>query len=224
MAVDLLMTRPDLIVGLGEDLGEDIVDDALTELRASCVKVELLRTPQGPFGGLELYLPTVVGLFVLSAFFTGFLSKAGEDSYEAVKRGAKLLYRKARQLDVTLVGTPGKVKDLGYSHAFAIGCEILPTLRIKLLIPREASPDDVERGIDAFMDLMRLAHDGRIGPAALDDLLRHPPVGGTALVRYDASSGKIVPVGGLADQRVSGSEVGGSADANGVGEAGPGHG
>lgn len=75
-----------------------------------------------------------MGVFIVGAFFTGFLSRAGEDAYEAVKKGTKALCRKASRLDVKLVGSPGKVRETGYSFDFAVGCELLPSLPDALIL------------------------------------------------------------------------------------------
>lgn len=190
--------RPDLFVGVADWLPDGFEADALKIISSNGASAGVLRLSGGPYGAVELYLPTAVGIFIVGAFFTGFLSKAGEDAYEVVKKGVKALCRKASRLDVKLAGSPGKVKETGYSFDFAVGCELLPDLRVKLLIPKAGSGDEIEEGVDAFLDLMRDIHAGRLGQEQLERLLPYRPVGGTVLMTYDAAAGIIVPVDGLA--------------------------
>lgn len=198
--VDDAIYRPNLILGIPESFPENWADEALAELQSTGADTGILRTSEGPFAGIELYLPTAVGIFILSGFFNGFLSKMGEDSYAAVKRGAKALYKKARLLTVrTIASAPGKARNTGYSMVFAIGCELLPTLRVKLLIPIDASIQEVEEAIDNFLDLMLDVHTRRVNRKIIDDLLIYPPVSGMILVTFNPDLGKIVAVDGLAN-------------------------
>lgn len=201
-----LQQRSDLLIGVAEWLPEGFEAEAREELAKAGVEPDVIRLPDGPYGSIELYLPSALGLFIMGAFFTGFLGKAGGDSYEALKTGSKALYRKISKLRVRIVGSRGKVRDTGYSSTFAIGCELLPTLRAKLLVRSGAPLAEVEAGIEAFLHLMASIHAGHVGEAEIQDLLKFRPVGGTFLVTYDAGLERIVPVDGMA-------QVGKSSDA-----------
>jgi hypothetical protein len=196
--MDRLLQRSDLVIGVAEWLPEGFEAEARKELAKTGVEPGVFRLSDGPYGSIELYMPSAVGLFIMGAFFTGFFGKAGEDSYEALKSGSRALYRKASELRVRIIGSRGKARETGFSSTFAIGCELLPSLRAKLLIRSDAPLAEVEAGIEAFIDLMASIHAGHVGEAELQDLLKFRPVGGTFLVTYDAGSGRIIPVDGMA--------------------------
>ncbi len=191
--------RPDILVGIAEWLSEDFEFEVVEELRSAGAAASVLRIPTGPYAGIELYLPTAVGLFIAAGFFNGFLSKAGEDAYRAVKKGTTRLFHKAHPLEIKFTGSPGKVRETPYSAGFAVGCELLPTLRVKLLIRKDVSPETTEAGIEIFLDLMRDIHAERVSEEDLRRLFPYKPVGGTVLVVYDAETQTILPVDGMAD-------------------------
>jgi hypothetical protein len=171
------------------------VDDLVAKLEAKDAAVVALRTPAGPFAGLELYLPTALALFVASSYFGGIIGKIGEDHYEAVKRVAKQLYARASGLRVTTIGSAGKVADQRkLSLSYSIIGELAPRLRLKLMLDAEIADQDAARAIDAFLILIRDIHSDEVSPGELERLLEVRPIGGLIIVSYDDKSGRILPV------------------------------
>ena len=195
--------KPDVFLGIAEWLPDQFEAEAFETIVASGTSIRVVRIPSGPYAGVELYLPTAVGLFITGAFFTGFVSRAGEDAYEALKRATRALWRKITGLEIKSIGSLGKIRNTEYSSAFAIGCEIHSRLRAKLLIAKSASEEDVEQAVSAFVRLMGDIHAGLLSPERLKELIPYAAVGGTVLMTYDANTAMIVAVNGLADPPVA---------------------
>lgn len=157
-----------------------------------------MRISSGPYAGVELYLPAAVGLFVASSYFGGILKKVGEEHYDALKKSAQRLWKRSSALKIRSVGSAGKVStDPEFSLAFAITGEILPRLRIKLVLKLNIDEAEALEAIPEFLDLIRAILDDRVSEADLEALLTYQPVGGTVLATFDPVAKRIVPVNGM---------------------------
>ncbi|WP_174296857.1 hypothetical protein [Sphingomonas bacterium] len=195
------MERPDILLMLQEGLPDDIESEVRAQLDRPGLELVVIRQPGGPYAGVELYLPTAIGLFVAAGFFNGVLQEAGKDAYVAFKVTATALWKRAAKLNVNVFGSVGKVKPTRrYSLAYSVTGEVLPNLNFKFLIQTEVSVDDAETGISAFIDLINDIINDRVGEEDLKALLTYRPVGGTVLVTFDAASRTIVPVNAFDDR------------------------
>lgn len=175
-----------LPAGFETDLAESLCRERLS--------VQSARISSGPFAGIELYLPAAAMLFVATAYFTGFVQKAGEDHYELLKVAAKKLWQRASALRMTTAGSAGKVHQTPFSLAYAIMGEVSGGNRFKFIIRVELGETEAETGIRAFLDLLRDIHAGTMCEDDLNALLTYHAVGGTTLVTFDPKLGRIVPV------------------------------
>jgi len=173
-------------------------EEGIEDLETPDIKVGTLRVSSGPYAGVELYLPAAVGLFVASSYFGGALKKAGEEHYLALKDVAKRLWKRSSKLEVTVMGTPGKVSaNPKYSIAFAITGEVLPRLSFKLVLKIDIEESEALEAIPEFLDTVRNILEDRLSQEDVEALLTYKPVGGVVLVTFDAKSRRIVPVNGM---------------------------
>lgn len=186
--------RPVLGVVLSDALPPDFADDVEARLSAPDMPIRVDRMRMGPFAGVELYLPTAVMLFVSAGYFNGFLQKLGEDHYEAVKAAARSLFRRASALGLRTIGSPGKAGSSCFSLAYSVTGELVPGLRLKLVLRTDIDGETGEKGVAAFLDLLRRIHLGDPSEEELAALLAHRPFGGVVVVTFDAETGLIVPV------------------------------
>lgn len=193
--------RPQLGVLIQEGLDDDIAAEASALFSAEGLDLDLRRHRGGPYASFELYLPTVLGLFVASSYFGGFLKKAGEDHYSALKDGAVWLWRKAAYLPLMRRASRGKSEGSPYSLSYSITGEIAEGVRFKFVIETEIEADIAAEAIAAFLDIIKAIHDGSLPESVFDALLNYQPIGGTVILRYDAPTGTIVPIDSLAGRR-----------------------
>lgn len=187
--------RPDILLMLREGLPDQIEAEVRTTLNQPDLNLKVIRQPGGPFDGVELYLPTAIGLFVAAGFFNGFLQEAGKDAYAALKEAAKNLWHRASELNIRLIGTSGKIsKKRQFSLVYSITGEVATGLNFKFLVQAEISHDDAEDGISAFIDLIADILNERLTEQEVQSLLACKPIGGTVLVKFDTKARMIVPV------------------------------
>lgn len=181
---------------LSDDFGEAIADT----LTAPELTIEVIRIPQTPSAGLELYLPAAAMLFIAKSYFDGFLQKAGEDHYELLKAAGKQLWRKASALKLFRIGTTGKLAATPkYSMAYSIIGDVGSNIRFKFILQADFDDANADAGISAFLDLIRDIHSDSLSEDDLTALLQYRPVGGTVLVAFDPAKQRIVPVDAFAD-------------------------
>lgn len=187
--------RPDLLLVIQEGLSEDIELEFRARLDLPGMNVAVVRRPNTPYAGIELYLPSAIALFVAAGFFNGVLQEAGKDCYALLKEAAVALSKRAEGLNIHWIGSPGKVsKTNRYSLAYSITGEIIPGLNFKFLIQCELDEGEIEVGIGAFIDLINDLINDQLSEDSIKSLLTYKPVGGTVLVTFDATNGRIVPV------------------------------
>lgn len=189
--------RPDIGLMLYEQLPDEF-EGGIEDLETAEVSVATMRISSGPYAGVELYLPAAVGLFVASSYFGGMLKKVGEEHYVALKNAAQRLWKRSSVLKIRAVGSAGKIStDPKFSLAFAITGEILPRLRIKLVLKLDIDEAEALEAIPEFLDLIRAILEDRVSEADLEALLTYQPVGGTVLVTFDPVAKRIVSVNGM---------------------------
>lgn len=189
--------RPHVGVLVYETLPEGFENIFIEDFAGSNVSVRSQRISNGPFAGLELYLPFAVMVYVAAKYFDGFLAKAGEDHYELLSNAAKRLWKRARLIRVTAIGSPGKVSsDPKYTMSYAIVGEAAAHLHFKLILRLDVGESEADEAIDAFLKVIRDLHSGSLSDEDASALLTYQPIGGTALVTFDGSTKRIVSVDG----------------------------
>ena len=187
-------TKPDIGFITHNTLPADFDADLVESLEREGVSVRSVQISSGPFAGIELYVPAAAMLFVATAYFTGFVQKAGEDHYELLKDSAKKLWSRASALRMKAVGSTGKVSQTPFSLAYAIMGEVSDGNNFKFVVRVELDEAEAESGISAFLDLLRNIHAGTISDDDFNALLTYRAVGGTTIVTFDPKLRRIVPV------------------------------
>ena len=193
--IDHLLGRPDILLMLQEGLPSEIEFEFREEITRPGLKVAVVRSPGGPYAGVELYLPSAIGLFIAAGFFNGFLQEIGKDAYVILKATAISLWKRASQLKMTTLGSHGKVGQARrFSLAYSITSEIIPELKLKLVVKNGVDIVEAEAGIEAFVELVDDLLNDRISDNDINALLAYKPSGGLVLVTFDATIRKIVAV------------------------------
>jgi predicted nucleotide-binding protein len=172
---------PNLLLAYPDGLPSANLQAFADAVACSGVRLQVDRKERGPYAGVELLLPTVA--FILLA--KGFLEEAGKDGYQALKRGLAALwpvfFGTERLVRARAVASPpGKLADDAFSRAFSVRTIGEGRHEIKLLLRDDATLDEVDASLRAFIDLLS-ALDARRAPAITYQ-------GAVALVAYDARS------------------------------------
>jgi len=156
------------------------------------------REESGPFGALEWLIPTAVIVYLGKSYFDSFLKEMGKDHYNLLKAGLKGLHDKVlgpSAPKVTLVSTAGKTsKDQPYSLVYSILAESDAGFTFKLLIQTEATEQEYEEILDAFLAFLVSFHAHSLESEAKEQLREARIVSRTLLLAFNKETKAIEPI------------------------------
>lgn len=196
---------PALAISFQSPAEKSDFDEALGLLKSEGHEILIEeREPSGPFAGLEWLIPTAVIFFIGKAYVDGFVKEIGKDHYNLLKSALKTLWVKLvgpQSPALTVVGTAGKVRaSAEYSLLFSLLAEAPDGLRFKLLIRSQASQDEYQATIDAFIDFLDAFHAGQLSSDLVTELKEMRVVGKTLLLAYDPVAKRMRPIDPFADR------------------------
>lgn len=199
--------QPHLAIIFQEPMSAAVFDNFRLDIDADGLDLYLESTPKpGAFAGLEWLMPTAVMLFITQGYFNGFLGEAGKDHYQSLKAGIKTLSARFRKVQVTLVGTKGKVSAIQpYSLVFSLWLTVDDGLTFKFLIPIDVPEPDADVAIEAFLNFAEALVSGSLSESDAAELATTKRYGSIILLVFNPSSGRIeildpIPAG-LGDRR-----------------------
>lgn len=171
----------DLYVEYPPGFPDGALDEFLQTTRDPSIVVKVERHERGPQAGIELLLYTAAFLFISRSYFDGFLKEAGKDHYQVLKSGIGKLWAHLATMRLTVISSsPKKAADDTYSRTFSLLAQVEPGKTVKLLIPSNATPDQVEASLDAFREFLRNLYQGQQASIRFD--------GGMGLVTYNPAT------------------------------------
>lgn len=156
------------------------------------------REEDGLFAALEWMIPTAVIVYIGRSYFDGFLKEMGKDHYALLKTGLKSLYAKFLGPDaptVTVVATKGKANPgQPYSLFFSLMAEANGRASFKLLLQREATPEEYDQIVDAFLVFLQDYNANSLEPNVVTRMRQTRTSGGMLLLAYNPDSKAIEPI------------------------------
>ena len=154
------------------------------------------REAPGPIAALEWLLPTAAVLYIAKPYFEAFLKEAGKDHYQVLKRQLSQLWevffgdKRAVRTRVT-TSTPAKVEqEPKYSRSFSLVAEGPEGFKLKLLMRDAAPPEELNRAVELFFELLAKYHRGMV-EKEIAKTLASSPLGGLFLLAYDLDTGHL---------------------------------
>lgn len=135
-------------------------------------------------------------VYISKSYFDGFLKEAGKDHYLQLKKGVKALTSKyigPSAASDTLFFSKGKAASQTpkYSMLFSVVAEIRPGLSLKLLLEPTLTPEQCNKAVELFMELLTSIHDPDLEAISSEELNEAKPVGGFLLVAFDPLSDEL---------------------------------
>ena len=149
------LSSPDLIVQIY--ISEQIKDIDFTEANSdfttgNVAPVFVIQECE-TYMCLEWAIPAAITV-VVGAFSNGFFGEMGKDAYKAFKNGLKQLAKKARDINVYLIGTKPVDQNNKQSKSFCIDCKTASGTQIRFLFDKDGSIDEWEVWIDKATALL----------------------------------------------------------------------
>jgi len=149
-------------IGVSELIGKEKISDWCKDISDAGIEVEVIEYKNQPVMALEWLLPTGIVLYLAKPYFETMLKEAAKDHYQILK---KVISEKIhpRHIDesgqkLVTVSAGGKHKENGFfSRTFSISTSLRKDeveIELKLLIPENASSNEVEIAFSKFTDFI----------------------------------------------------------------------
>lgn len=158
-----------------------LIGDFADECRLLGIEPQIETRESRAYNALEDYIPTAIMLFLAKPFFDGFLKKAGEDSYAALKKALAGLIKKAASVRLMVFASgEGKIDpQYPFSRYVAIYSKSPEGTTLKFLFHTEGDEEYFNASTESLCEMLRSGN-----------LLRpdHRPLGGLYIFYYDKQS------------------------------------
>jgi hypothetical protein len=149
---------PDIVFIYPEDFPQEIITDELSSIQQDNLDVRVVKKGNGAYNGFEWIIPTAFGAYILKPYFDSFLSEAGKDHYDILKKSLKKLIEKGKQFETKAIASdqsPDKLsKSYTQSLTVSIEFQTLDNRHIKLIFDNNLSIEDWNDGIEKFIQLI----------------------------------------------------------------------
>lgn len=157
------------------------------------------RPRPGPFAGLEWFLPTAIIVYIAKPYFESFLTEAGRDHYQLLKKALSKLSARFTGPSAPVARiylSDGKLKSPApkYSLTYSVVGEIGTGLRAKLLLQVTLTAEQCDEAVAAFLHFLDALHDGTLDASAIAGLSDARPVGRMLLLTYDLTAKALIVV------------------------------
>ena len=185
-------TKPHIALLHHSEVPAGLLDEFCASVNVDSLRLERVSRPEpSPQMGIEWLAFPAIAVFLLQAYFDGFLKEAGKDHYHGLKKALEALwgklFSKDRKFQATIVTASG-VKKLEYSMLFAVYAAFDDGKLVKLLIPEECSEEEYSASIEAFLDFVESCHSEKSDRKIAVKPSPERGSGHIALVAYDKKS------------------------------------
>ena len=149
---------PDIVFIYPENFPEEIIKNELSSIQHDNLDASVVKRANGAYNGFEWIIPTAFGAYILKPYFDAFLSEAGKDHYDILKKSLRKLLEKGKQFETKVIASdqsPDKLsKSYTQSLSVSIEFQTINNRHIKLLFDNNLSLEDWNKGIEDFIQLM----------------------------------------------------------------------
>lgn len=145
-----------LVVTYPESFPQNIIDEEITEIKTSDIKIHIVKKENDIFAAMEWMVPTFFATYLLKPYFESFLKEAGKDHYEIVKNVCKKMLEKGKSNPAKLISASQSTEKLSKNYSQSISVSILfqtkSNRQIKLLFDNNLELSDWENALDNFSE------------------------------------------------------------------------
>lgn len=149
---------PDIVFIYPEDFPDESIENELSSIQQDSLDLRIVKKGNGAYNGFEWIIPTAFGAYILKPYFDAFLSEAGKDHYDILKKSLKKLIEKGKQFETKVIASdqsPDKLsKSYTQSLTVSIEFQTIDNRHIKLLFDNNLSIEDWNDGIEKFIQLI----------------------------------------------------------------------
>jgi hypothetical protein len=149
---------PDIVLSYPSYFPEELIEKEMSEIVDERLNLKIYLEEPNTFMALEWVVPTIFGVYILKPYFNAFLSEAGKDHYQILKKGLKKIVEKGKLINAKMVASqqsPNKLSD-NYNQSVVISITIQSNnnRQLKLLFDNDLKQTDWGNAIDALLDFV----------------------------------------------------------------------
>lgn len=132
------------------------INSVVQLIKTDGLKLEIQEKEPEIYAAMEWIVPTAIGAYIAKPYFDSFLSEAGKDHYQLLKKGLKFIAGKCKDITMKMIAAAGSERKLNgnynQSQAFSIVIQLKQDKRIKLLFDNDLTKEDWDNAIDLLFD------------------------------------------------------------------------
>lgn len=153
----------EILIKIDNYIGEEALSEVCTDLRCAGVKVNTkVENRSGPFGSLDWLIPTAIGVYLMKPYVDGFLTKAGEDHYEAlinviVNKIWPRIFGENKDWHREMVTMSGQIKENAFSSSFSLSQPLTMggiKFEVRLIFRKNSDKASMGDAIHKFLELI----------------------------------------------------------------------
>lgn len=149
---------PDIVLSYPTEFPEKLIEQEFSCIHTDKLDLRIFREDNGSFMAFEWLIPTAFGIYILKPYFDSFLSEAGKDHYNILKKGLKKIVEKGKFIKAKMVAatmsTHKLSKDYNQSLVVSLTIQTKNNKQIKLLFDNDLEKSDWDNAIDQILDFV----------------------------------------------------------------------
>lgn len=149
---------PDILLVYPSEFIDELIEKEIALFNHKNIDIKVLKSDNKTFMALEWIIPTGFIVYILKPYFTAFLSEAGKDHYQILKKGLKKLIEKAKYIKAGFIASKYSTQKISKSYSQSVVISIIFQTRdnkpIKLLFDNKLELSEWENSIDEVLELL----------------------------------------------------------------------
>lgn len=146
---------PALVFIYPETFAEEQINEDLADVQTDGLDLRVLKKDSGAFASFEWVIPTAFGAYILKPYFDAFLSEAGKDHYNFLKKTLNKFIEKGKQYKSPLIAASQSTDKLSktYNQSFVVSLEFqtVNNRHLKMLFEESLEISDWQNGLDQML-------------------------------------------------------------------------
>lgn len=149
---------PDILFTYPNQIPDELIFDEISHIESENLNIKFEKISNEPYASFEWIIPTAFIVYIFKPYFEGFLSEAGKDHYQLLKKGLKKYVEKGKLVNVKLVAATHSTQKISnvYNQSLTISfiIQIKDETFIKILFGNDLEKNDWDNGIEQLLDLV----------------------------------------------------------------------
>ena len=147
---------PDILLTYPSGFPEEHMKYEFSQIHVEGINIKIKQEDPEPYCSFEWIVPTIFGAYLFKPYFESFLSEAGKDHYQILKKGIKTIIKKGKVIKSELIAAETSTEKLSgkydQSGSVSLIIQTKNNKQLKLLFDESLTLNDWEDAIDQILD------------------------------------------------------------------------